>query len=158
MFKYFVVFFVVLIWNDTADSGDLDSQSSHKKDSDIGPVIVIPVSLVQLIVQPAKYEGYYVSVGGYLSVMHSPRLFLTKAHALGNDYMSSIALRDTTDYGFENVPCFEGWRQVQGKIELRSDGFTYRLVSVVSIRKANRKLCWEPSYKHELKADALNLP
>jgi TPR repeat protein len=105
---------------------------------------ILNVSLIKLIMNPENYLGHYVQVFGYANSFESA-LYLTKDHAEMRDHMSSIDIRDNTDAGYLSIPCFNGWKYIQAKVEVRSGGEFFRLGPVVLIREPDGKVCWEAS-------------
>ena len=75
----------------------------------------MPVSLVQLLANPQKYEHRFVWVIGYLERLPNLMLYLTKNHARIFDIASAIDIHDTTAGGELILStCVSNWVRVRG--------------------------------------------
>jgi len=105
---------------------------------------VYPVSLVELLAVPEKYDGKEIAVIGYLKDTTSLDLYLSRDHAKILDLESSIQVIDTTPDGllFQSS-CAPNYVRVKGTFIKRADSmYVIAYIKSVSIIES-LKTCWE---------------
>lgn len=89
-------------------------------------------SLVELVVNPSKYEGRVVSFKGYHGHEYSPFVFISKEHVEMRDLNSGVSL-DAGSLG-QISNCLIGYIEVSGLFSKASDG--YKVIRVDRIHNA----------------------
>ena len=91
------------------------------------------VSMVNLITNPKKFEGYIISVIGYKSITQHNNLFLTKDHAEAHDSSNSINFWSSEEGFYKN--CEDRYVRITGRFVLNEGGF-FNVENISSIRPA----------------------
>lgn len=106
---------------------------------------LVPVSLVELLANPQRFENKIVEVSGYLESINDLRLFLTKEHAVINDVKSSVEIFDSTDGGILiQLPCMSHYVKVTGKFSKVYKGYAHAIKDVSRIYEYDsNEFCWD---------------
>ena len=104
---------------------------------------VYPVSLVQLLVTPEKYDGKDITVIGYLKHTITLQLYLTRDHANMLDKRSSITILDnTSDGSLLQSSCAPSYVQIRGTFK-RIKYSMYVIYDVKEVLQMdNLKICY----------------
>ena len=107
---------------------------------------VYPVSLIELLAVPEKFNGKEISVIGYLNGTITFDLYLSRDHANILDRESSIEIIDNTpDGSLIQSSCASNYVQVKGTFKKRADSmYVIAYIKSVSIMES-LKTCWKSS-------------
>jgi hypothetical protein len=103
---------------------------------------ILAVSLVQLIVNPEKYEGKTIQTKGYLHDAGVATLFLTREHAIMGDIDSAIVVWDDTGNALIlRGPCLDRFVLVEGRVANRPGWGGWSLIEVGRISGVGDSQC-----------------
>lgn len=109
----------------------------------------LPVTLVNLINSPEKYErnNLKIVVSGYLASRANLYLFLSKEHAMLDDFASSVPLRlDSSDWSLTSSECLDKFVSLIGTFEKDFSG-NYVISRITKVQFAaenwGKHTCWE---------------
>lgn len=108
-----------------------DGQPSGVSTSDV----TVAASMIHLIANPEPFEGWKVSVLGYIGGLGGNTAFLTREHSESGDFMSSVNLQLKRTNGFFGSNTCDGhYAYITGTVKLRKFEH-YSIVSLVDIEQ-----------------------